>query len=187
MTVFLRDCLQSGLVKNMGEHKILNRPAHSISKVDLVALERQLTTQHNASLAQAVVQEISKSLEIAQFYGDIEECEAAGWRRHDAPVSIYELIQPLRMLRRRRRQAILFALTANMPLKEVVQLRWKEVLLLQRSGQLDDMALAIASKQVRHIRTDLFFWEINPEGRLWPLLDLESSFYDVTGMTWQFW
>lgn len=75
----------------------------------------------------------------------------------------------------------------NLTLQQVVQIRWPEVMTANRRRELNDLALQIAAKQVRFIKSDLFFWEINQEGRAWLLLDLEKDFERAVSMTWAIW
>lgn len=154
---------------SLSETKLWNRPAESLSSVELIAFLYKMKHEGSGHEARAYVDLLLNELDRAHARGEISAPPLLPSQA--LSITTGEVRQTLQEFSLMRRKALLFAIYNSMTIGEAVSLSWGEALALD----LSDAARGVLRAVPRHIFCERVFWEQGVKHAL-PLYGLQAEY-----------
>ncbi len=183
---FLKDIIDTNdeTFSKLQALNIWSKPIESLKQLDLIVLARHIQAQtKNTRKTGHLVDLIVDSVRRAKIIGITDRSVALAMPAPQGEcMTASQLHDWLSKMTLPRRRCFLFALLAKMRLSEAMTLTWKELARIQHT--LPESSVEIAKLSVRHIRSELVFYEVKGQSAL-ALSGLEVDSLVITGKTWR--
>ena len=163
----------------LANSKLWERDVETISPEEIYAFIQRHKMIGNEGAARHSVDVLLSELKKSIAKREITGCKIDRLSAFDVRLSLSDISKLLHQMSRVKVLATLFALETDVDLKDITLLRWSQL----NKMQLSERAKEVVTYLVRHIRTDLVFWEYD-SGRISPLFSFEAYVESVTGYEW---
>lgn len=164
--------------------KFWQRDASSVTARDLTILFYKIKQSKGYECAARAAEFLRDRILDAQQKNMITEAKMTTFNITPEKITARDFINWLEALSVPRRRCMLFAMMANMRIKDAADLSWKDLEKLHASYKISNEALRVAKLVPRHLQTNRVFWE-QGETRPTPLIGLAQQVKLITGMGWK--
>ncbi len=164
----------------LSHHYILDRDHSQIDPKDFASAFLHVKVKQGNDEAGIVMSSVVREVRRLVESGEIADAPIAGYRLPKARLTHQEVVAMMNPLEVSERQAILLALTSQMSLTRVTQMRRVEAMSLV----WEPFCAQLLRATVPHINSGYVFWKSDDMGAPVPLLDLEDTWSKITGEKW---
>lgn len=159
---------------NLHDMKLWETDAEHLSSAHLHGFHYRAKRLIDPDMAKELVLRVADAVNLAHEAGQISNDKFKNFQLYTPPMLSGEFRIALEALPMRKRQCIYFALLAEMPLENAIDLTWDDAKLLFEKGILNDAALDVIEAIPPRLRCPYVFW--NDETRMpYRLVDLRAD------------
>jgi hypothetical protein len=158
-------------------------PLEKIHPVQLHAFLTRLKLDHRDEEGVAIVETLLAQLTAAFARGEIVEVPLMRFAIPQERMTLGELKRGLMKLSTPRPAAVLFGLEMDLPIDDLITLKWERVREFRQRQMVTPLAEAILRAAPHHIRTHYVFWQ-QVEERVTPLFGLSLELAEIFDMEW---
>jgi hypothetical protein len=158
-------------------------PLDRIHPVQLHAFLTRLKLDAQDEEGKSIIETVLMQVRQAHARGEIADVPLLRFAIPQERMTLGELRVGLEALTQPRPAAVLFGLELDMPIDDLITLKWERALNFRRDGRLTPLANEILKAAPRHIRTHYVFWQ-EIDDKVAPLFGLSLELADVFDLEW---